>query len=94
MNQLFSTLVILIFCISVVKSNTDELNPELSDPEIFQVNRAPARCTSQTYATIEQALKADRESSKYFKPASLPLAIVTSPSNVFASAEETLTGRA
>jgi beta-galactosidase len=54
-----------IFFISV--AGADEPTPELFNPEIFQVNRAPARNTSQTFSSVAQAIGGIREESDYYK---------------------------
>ena len=60
--------MILFFSLCLITNLfADEPVPELSDPEIFQVNRIPAHNTSQTYGSEALAKEGVRESSAYFK---------------------------
>ncbi len=59
-------LVAILLCLSV-NGFADNLTPELYDPEIFQVNREPARNTGQTFPSVEQAKKGIREASPFYK---------------------------
>ncbi|MBN1351863.1 chitobiase/beta-hexosaminidase C-terminal domain-containing protein [candidate division KSB1 bacterium] len=47
--------------------NSENHLPDWENPEIFQRNREPARCTAIPYLTLEQAKTGERQNTPFFK---------------------------
>ena len=67
MNLMKSILFFFYLFAAVSEIPADNLVPELYNPEVFQVNREPARNTSQTFASVEQAKEGIRQKSPYYR---------------------------